>query len=372
MRIHQRNRLFALALLTLVTALGACKKDPEPASAGPSALEAKQRAEKAAQLLDVPRDRIYAASAHLRVIDVAVGQVVAGLNLQRAITGIAFSTDGRRAFVAASDGVREIDVEETKLLRQLTSSPARQVLRSLGGDQLFVLEHDVPMVAGQPKPSAFRLLTLSVETGKVERTEEIGPRILAVVPSLGPDRHHLVLEESMRVVLGKAGTKLAAGEPIDLAAGLPSKTLVVRPYLVLSDDGTHAFVPVEGEPSRIIDVDLVRGTSSAISIEKQRLIRGLAVSSDAKRLFVNTADALLIVELGSRKITGELALDAPHTGLVLSSDQRRAYLAQTVHEDGGAVTIVLLDPLRVQGKIHLADISPWVIAVQPRAGFAAR
>ena len=78
-------------------------------------------------------------------------------NLKRAITSIEFSADGLRAFIGASDGVREVSVEDRRVVAELTKSPVRQLLRSPDGSKLVVLEHDVsPGKDGKPAATPFR------------------------------------------------------------------------------------------------------------------------------------------------------------------------------------------------------------------------
>lgn len=359
-------KLSALALLALV----ACKSKEEPAA------PAKTKAEASAlKRLDVPRDILFAGSAHLRVVDVALGQVVSGIDLSRALTDIAFSPDGKTAYLAASDGVRVVDVETAKVTAKLSSSPARQLVLLAGGDRLGVLAHDVAMVQGHATPSAFRFDVLDPATGKVEKTELVGERVLGLVPSADPARNSMILFESGEVRLVRGGAPLSSeGKAVDLEGGLePEKgRLVMRPYFAVSSDGATAYVPVEAKPARIVAIDLISGGSRVMSLGEASYLRGLAVAPDGKTLVVNAMKKLVTMDLASGKILGSIELDGAHLGVVLSADGRRAYLAQTVHENGGAITAVGLDPLRVQGKIHLADISPWVLAIKPNAAVALR
>jgi len=325
--------------------------------------------------LDVPRDRVWAASTHVRVIDAAMGQVVSGAQLSHAINDMAFTADGRRAFVASSDGMYEIDVETTKLGAHLTTSPARQVLIAPDGKSIGVLEHDVVVGKdGARTVMPFRWKTVSLDDGKVLSTETAGDRVLAVAPGYGTHAS-VVLFEAGVVMLVPAGQALEkGGRALDLAGGqepLAFGKMIPRQYLTVNHEGTRAYFPVEGTPSRILEVDLVAGTSRAIALGGQLHLRGLALSPDEKKLVVNAMRSMVVVDLVTAKVTGSIELGAAHTGAVVSEDGSRVYLAQTVDEKGGAVTIVGLDPLRVQGKIHLDDISPWVIGIAPRAAMAS-
>lgn len=360
--------------LALTFGLYACKSEDKPVAEKSSAALAPRSAPAAAPSpaakLDVPQDIIYAGSAHLRVVDVAVGQVVQGIDLSRALTDIAFSADGEKAYLAGSDGVRMVDVESGKVIAQLTQSPARQLIVINGGDLLGVLAHDVVMKDGHPTPTAFRYDIVDTVRQKVLKTEVIGERVLGVVPSADPATASLVLFESGEVRLIRGGSPLSGdGKAVDLAAGLtPEKgRLVMRPYFAVSADGQTAFVPVEAVPARVLAIDLAHGTTRALSLGEASYLRGLALSPDGKTLIVNAMKKLVTMDVASGKILGSVELDGAHLGVAVSADGRRAYLAQTVHENGGAITVVSLDGLRVQGKIHLSDISPWVLAIKPKA-----
>lgn len=365
-------KTLVLAGVALALAVGCTdkKSDARPVEAP---LEATKRA---ARALEVPRDRVWAGSAHLRVVDVAAGQVVAGLDIQKAIEDLLFTPDGRRAFVAASDGVRLVDVDAVKVVAQLTNSPARQLVLSPDNKTVSVLEHDVVVGPdGVRTPTPFRLKTLDAETGKVLGEELVGERVLGVAPGYGR-RASAIVYESGEIGVVPAGQPLASlPKVVDLAQGvepLGKSRLTPRPYLALSPDGSKAWMPVEGLPSRVLEVDLERGTTRAIALGEPLQLRGLALSPDGTRLVVTASKKLILVDLVAGSVLGSVDLGGAHIGAVISEDGRRAYLAQTIHERGGAVTVVDLDPLRLQGKIHIADISPWVLGLVPRASVAVR
>lgn len=370
MRTSRYLALGGSALLAL--AVSACTEKKAETSPSTTTVAVAQ----ASRALEVPRDRVWAGSAHLRVVDVAAGQVVAGIDLQKAIEDIVFSADGRRAYVATSEGVRVADVESVKIASQLTTSPARQVLLAPDGKSVGVLEHDVTIADnGARTPSAFRWKTLDVDTGRVLSEETVGQRVLGVVPGYGA-RASVIMFESGEIGLIAPGRPLTS-EPktVDLSQGVPSTAksfLTPRPYFAIAADGRKAWLPVEGLPSRVLEVDLERGTTRAIPLGEGLSLRGLAVTPDGARLVVNASKKLLLVDLATSAVLGQVDLGGAHIGAVVSEDGRRAYLAQTIHEKGGALTVVALDPVRLQGKIHLDDISPWVLGLAPRAAVAAR
>ncbi len=362
----------ALALFAFV----ACKSREEAAPAAAANTSASERA-LAAKKLEIPRDQVVAASTHLRFVDVGQGQVVGGVDIGRAITDLAFSRDGLTAYVAASDGVRAVDLASRQATAKLTGSPARQLTLSTDGRTLSVLEHDVLVDAsGKRTPTPYRLERLTLGEGGAPATKRdtlpIGERVLGVV---GPDDGlwSMVMFETGEVRLVPPGRPLSdEGQAIDVARDLGGKRFVVRPYVALDAARTAIFVPVEGEPSRVVRIDRATGRTRSYGLGRATILRGVAVSPDASRLYVSTSDKLVALDAASGEPQGELELEGAHTGLALSADGRRAYLAQTVFEQSGAITAVQLEPLRRVGRIVTDDLSPWVLGVVPRAELAAR
>lgn len=346
-----RTRL--ITSLSCFLAVAACKKDEAaPEKAAP--VQKTSAALSAATA--VPTGMVFAASTHVRIVDPAKGVLAASIDLGKAVNAIAVSPDGATAFVATSNGVFQVDARSKALLGQLTSSPARSVVLGEGGKNVYVLEHDVIVEEnGTRDIKPYRLKTLNAATGKVTGEEEIGQRILFAMPSEN-GRDHLVVTEAGEILVGSAGSKLSEGRAMNLGAA----PLRVRPNVVVSNG--HAFVPLDGQPARVIDVNLANGESAPIDLPNATIIRGLSATPDGKTLVVNTVKELVLVERTGRAITGRVELGAPHQGVAVSADGKFAYLAQTIDGTGGAVGIVQLEPLAMRGKVHLDDISPWAIA----------
>jgi DNA-binding beta-propeller fold protein YncE len=343
-----------ITTLSCLFLFAACKKDE---AAGEKALPVQKAS--AALTAAVPTGMVFAGSTHVRVIDPAKGSVAASIDLGKAINAIAVSADGAQAFVATSGGVYQVDARSRTLLGQLTSSPARNVLLAEGGKNIYVLEHDVIVEEnGTRDIKPFRLKTIDLATGKATAEEEIGQRILFAMPSEN-GRHHLVVTEAGEIIVGSGSSKLNEGQKLELGAA----PLRVRPNVVVNNG--HAFVPLDGQPARVIDVNLTNGEASHVDLPNATIIRGLATTPDGRLLVVNTVKEVILVERTGRAITGRLEMAAPHQGVAISPDGKFAYLAQTIDGTGGAVGIVQLDPLAIRGKVHLDDISPWAIAATP-------
>jgi hypothetical protein len=306
-----------------------------------------------------PAAIVYAGSAHLRVVDAEAGAVAKKLDLGKAINAIRFAPDGSAAYVAASDGVRELDGKHA-VAAKLTSHPARNI--EVDGDRVYVLEHEVIVNRDETREILpFRMVTVDRKTRAIVSTEEIGQRILYARPPLR-DASGLVITESGDIRLVRPGQRLTEGEAIDASGGLSKeKGLRVRQFAAAIDG--KVYVPVEGIPSRILEIDLASAKVRTFDLGGYVAIRGIGRSGDS--LLVNASDELIVVALGDRGIVARVDLSPGHTGLAQSSDGRFAFLAQTIDGTGGAVTVVSIPDRRVAGKIHLDDLSPWVIAVRP-------
>jgi hypothetical protein len=345
--------------LLLAAASFACKKE---APVAPK-IEEKKPAE-------APQEIVYAASSALRVIDARQGKVIASIPIQHTIYSIQFSLDGSAAYLATGAGVFEVDANAHRLRGQLTDRPASWAAVDASGSKLEVLEHEVIVHKdGTRDIEPFHWVALDLTAGaKPIADEEIGQRVMFVVPPR-EDRHHLVVTADGEVRLGKPKTRLADGAAVALKGTAKDEKARVRH--MVATRGNSAFVPVEGATSEVVEIDLVSGDSRAMSLERSVRIRGMAATPDGKSLLVNAVGELIVVDLETRAVRSALELPGAHVGLAISDDGKWAFLAQTVDGTGGAVTIVRLDPLAVHAKVHLDDISPWTVAVRPRAGMAS-
>jgi hypothetical protein len=276
-----------------------------------------------------------------------------------------------RAYVAASDGVREIDTGRQEIVAKLTEHPARNVELSEDGKKLYVLEHEVIVHPDETREILpFRLLTFDVATRERLSREVIGQRVLYAHPP-AKDRFGVVVFERGEIRKIAPNAKLdSEGEVVDPFLGEPSR------YRARVREGScvhagKAYLPIEAEPSRVLEIDLVNGAVSAILLDRPYSLRGLAFAPE-DRMILDAGLFLLEVDMKTRAVSGGIELNEAHTGVSISSDGRFAYLAQTIDGMGGAVAIVSLDPLQVVKKIHLDDISPWALAVQPRPEIATR
>lgn len=363
-----RSRLILTAAVIGGLAV-ACKDGGGDRAAGSS----ERAASRARPAATGPAGKVYAASAHLRAVDVATGAVTGRIDLSRAVTSFAFTADGKRAFFSASDGVYALDPATDVVLGKLTDHPARRLFVDDAARRLWVLEHEVVVQDdGTREILPFRMVGLELDTGKVVSDEEIGQRIQFALPAAGERSHHVAIGESGEVTIGRGA--FLDGEVLPLGDELSRE----GPFRVRGEAavvaGAHLYFPIESARSRIAELDLGSGRLSFIDLERPLQLRALAISADRRTLYVNASEELIVVDLASRAPRAAIELDGAHLGLSLSGDGAFAFLAQTIHEvpspggaarTGGAVTVVALGALEVRAKHHLDDITPWALGALP-------
>jgi hypothetical protein len=316
-----------------------------------------------AQAIAPQGDQIWAASGVVRVVDSGRQRVIGQVPVGHPITSMVFAPDGSTAYVGTSAGLYVVEVGTRAVRGPLTAEPIRRL--ELQGNLLFILQHQVIVGPdGTRDIQPFRLVHFDRTTEKVVDDQEIGQRIHYASDQ---DGRHLVVSEAGQVRIGASPENLSAGRALDLPSLVPGR----GPYRVRGDvtvrEGSRALVAIEGKPAHLLVLDLEAGSARAIDLGRETGIRGLAFLPDGRRAVVNAMSHLLVVELASGKITGQLELPGPHVGASLSADGQSLYLAQTVEGTGGAVTQVHLSPLAVGIHVHLEDISPWALAVLPGA-----
>ncbi len=341
-------------------ALVACKSNKESSES-----VASTRAPVTASAALAPNDVVYAASAHLRIVDAAAGRVVKNVDFQHAVSTIVFSRDAGRAYLAASDGVREVDTRTQELTGKLTEHPARNVEMSEDGARLYVLEHQVIVNPDETREILpFHLVTIDVAKRTVVSDEEIGQRVLYAYPPIGDRYGVVVLEKGDVRKIAPRQPLSSEGTLIDPLLGQVSK-FGARVREGSCVHGGKAYLPIEAEGSRILEIDLASGEAAPIMLGQPMSLRGLAFSPDGGTMYVDAGKTLLSIDMKSKRVAGTLELGGAHTGVSISTDGRFAYLAQTIDGTGGAVTVVSLDPFQKAKSIHLDDISPWALAVRP-------
>ncbi|MBI2892135.1 MAG: hypothetical protein HYY06_01185 [Deltaproteobacteria bacterium] len=338
--------------LVSLLAVAACSTSP---SVSPERREAALEAGKG--------DVLYAASSVLRVVQGA--GVVARLDLRRTVTQIAFDPDGKRAFVATSDGVHVVDGVTHRELRRLTRNPARSVVVSASQEKVWVLENTVRRLAdGHNEPLPFHVRRFDLDDLREEADVEVGDRMLAMgIPAAAASPLLMITEGGALALL-----RYPAGSAEPLASQEQTAGRV-RIGPVLDRDGKTLYVPVEGEGALVLAVDVDTKAIRPIELGRAAYLRALALSPDGETLYVNALTRVAAVDLSSstRTVRWGPDLPSPHQALAVSPDGSRLYLARPVDSvrGGGAITTVDASTLEAVSSTHIDGVSPFALAVRP-------
>jgi len=321
-----------------------------------------------------PDGRFYWAvdSGHGRdavdIVDVATGKLTQDLQLPGAYGGIAFSPDGRHAYVSGEpDGV---------------DAPLGPV-KATDGDAIHVYAIDATGHAVEQSP-----IILPPTTGGAAQEEEANPvSDIYQPPGPGPSSGLgwpiglAVTPDGNRLVVALNQADQAA--VVDLATGLSSLVKVGRyPFGVVIADGS-AFVSneLDGTISRI-DLGSLTVTATIRVGKSESHPEGMVVDSARHLLYVAVAnrDVVAVVDLADNAVDydADVGRVDSTTGLregvgtspvavALSPDRRTLYVADAGEDAVAVVTTVPRDGLgafRVVGRIPTAAY-PTGVAVTP-------
>jgi YVTN family beta-propeller protein len=174
---------------------------------------------------------------------------------------------------------------------------------------------------------------IDTQTDKIVRSIEVGPNPhgLAIAP------------DGRQILVGAYGTNqvlLVDTRTDQIVKRLP----VPMPHnSVLSPDGHTAYVGSQKQgATAIVILDLIQGTRVG-TIPLAKTPRGLALSPDAKQLYVTVAgaDAVQVVDLASQRVIGQIPVGAsPHHVLMLPNGTAGLVVSQ------GPGTLEFFDPMR--------------------------
>lgn len=264
---------------------------------------------------------------------------------------IAFSADGRRAFVAAagSEHIGEVDVETLEVIGS----------RPVSGTPLGVVE----LPSGDLAVAQFRGAGLArLPAGGGEATAELATgegSSLLVGPVPGPfdGVRYLISTESvdrLRVLDAENFVLIAeyptGGRPFPPGVTSDGRLAFVPAY----DDGTVTVIDLWNR--RVLDTVAVGQRPSGASVLLGDVEVAVAVRGENRLVFLNTA---------SHRLTGELSAgigEGPFS-VVVSPDGRLAFVNNTASHD---ISVVALDEgeRRVVARVPVGKI-PIVMAVHP-------
>jgi YVTN family beta-propeller protein len=307
-------------------------------------------------------------SNDLSVIDPAKNAVVATIEVGKRPRGVRVSPDGRYVFTALSgspkcppslpdeecdamkadrsaDGIAMIDAATHTLVRTLPGgSDPEQFDVSPDQTRLYVSNED----AGQAT-------IVDIATGAVTATVPVG---------LEPEGVRVSPDGSVVLVTSETDHDItfvdaASGDVIDrLDVGLRPRDIVFTP------DGRRAFVSAElNHHVAVVDM-ATRTVVENIELPQQALPMGLAISADARTLYVANGRGRTVskIDLGSGAVVGDVDVGARPWGIALSPDGGRIYTANGPSND---VTVVDARTLAVIARIPVGK-SPWGVAIGPQ------
>src|SRR6266480_7170448 len=174
---------------------------------------------------------------------------------------------------------------------------------------------------------------IDTQTDKIVRRIEVGtnPHGLAISP------------DGRQVLVGAFGTNqvlLIDTSTDQIVQRLP----VPMPHnIALSPDGHMAYVGSQQQgATAVVILDLIQGTQVG-TIPLEKTPRGLALSPDAKQLYVTVAgaDAVQVIDLASQRVVGQIPVGAsPHIVMMLPNGSAGLVVSQ------GPGTLTFFDPTR--------------------------
>lgn len=307
-------------------------------------------------------------SNDLSVIDPATNGVIATIEVGKRPRGVRVSPDGKYIFAALSgspkcppslpdeecdamkadrsaDGIAMIDAATHTLVRTLPGgSDPEQFDVSPDQTRLYVANED----AGQAT-------IVDIATGAVTATVPVG---------LEPEGVRVSPDGSVVLVTSETDHDITF---IDTASGnvIGQVDVGLRPRdIVFAPDGRRAFVSAElNHHVAVVDM-AARTVVENIELPQQALPMGLAISADARTLYVANGRARTVskIDLEGAEVAGDVEVGARPWGIALSPDGGRIYTANGSSND---VTVVDARTLAIIARIPVGK-SPWGVAIGPQ------
>jgi len=309
----------------------------------------------------VAAEVLYVASPNrVVVLDSESGKQLGEIPLGHSVFDIVFTADGKRGYLAADDGVVEVDAQKHIALGRILKGPSFDLELSADGKLLYVLGNEVlKRPDGQQEALSSTITTYALAARTVVATTDVGRGSEDLALAAGraavtrPSAKELALVNPSEASL--AATAVALADPNAESAGFVNG-------LATSPDGREVYVGLFGEPSKIEVVDAASGSTRAIAFKHEGFITGLGVSRDGKSLYVATRNHLAILDAASGEERSFIALNGAHTKMTISPSGRYSYHPTGAFDDrGGAVTVVNLASGQVRA-IPTPGMSPITVA----------
>jgi len=315
----------------------------------------------------------WVASTFVQLVDLDSGELVGRVVVDedQVVSEIAFSSDGRRAFVASMGGLFVVDTGSLAVLDRLSDRPTCSV--SVAGQRLAAL-HLLPPGVGlanraQDVPSTVTLALYDLvdAPARIASAEVHGaPLRVRLSPASG---HALVMDsnEALLRVYDIAAAKL--GE-IDLAPDRQADQAFLCADLGMAADGSSLAVARNSADSSALVVvhpaDTVAGSQvSVVDVGAYRL-RGAAYPPQGAEVLVTALGFLGRISSERSEPTWR---EVGHMASLVAPSPSGEYVVMATplfDEARGSGAVLVTDPagnlLRVA---ELPDLSPYTLAIQP-------
>jgi len=310
----------------------------------------------------VAAEVLYVASPNrVVVLDSESGKQLGEIPLGHTVFDIVFTADGKRGYLAADDGVVEVDAQKHIAIGRIMKGPSFDLELSTDGKLLYVLGNEVLKRAdGQQEALPSTISTYDLVARKVVATREVGRGTGDMALASGraavtrPEAKELALVNPSEAAFAPTAVALA-----DPNAGTPGFVN----GLATSPDGSEVYVGMFGEPSKIEVVNATSGSTRALAFPHEGFITGIGVSRDGKSLYVATRNNLAVLDATTGAERSFIALGGAHAKMAMSPSGRYSYHSTAAYDDkGGAVTVVNLASGQVRA-IPTPGMSPLTVGV---------
>jgi len=314
----------------------------------------------------------WVASTFVRLIDLDTGEPIGRVVVaeDQVVSEIAFSADGRRAFVASMGGLFSVDTLSLQVVQQLSSRPTCSV--SVAGDRLAAL-HLLPAGEGLANrardiPSTVTLALYDLQRGEVAASTEVHGSPLRVL--LSPRDGRALVLDSNEAVLGVYGASADRIGEIDLAPDRqPDQPFLCADMGMAGDGSALAVARNTSGGSALVIVrpqdDVTRSEVSVLDAGEFRL-RGAAFPPHGAEILITALGHVGRVAAGGGTPVWR---DVGHMASLVAPSPSGTYLVMATpvfDAERGSGAVLIADTsgnlLRVA---ELPDLSPYTLAVQP-------
>jgi DNA-binding beta-propeller fold protein YncE len=302
-------------------------------------------------------ERAYVTSNQVKIVDDELGQVVGGIDLGKSVVrDMAFSADGKTAYLAHSHGIAVVDVDASTVSATWSDRAVNDLVLDEDGGLLYSLQHK----SGEP----YEVVAYALASGDVAHRHVVDHKALDLVVT--GDRV-LTTNIGRGTVTPYDRVSGEATTAVEISAG-PS-TDELGTYIIkslLSADGSRIYVVLNGEAAGVVVLDPATSTMvDRVELGHPAYVRDAVLSPDGTRLYLAALDHLSVIDLVAKSEIAWVDLGVTHQGIDVTADGSKLFLVNPVFETAGTVAVVDTESFEVLARIDTPDISPYRVAVLP-------